>query len=138
MNSIICVEEIDMNQQRGDVKFDMSAKVIEQMQKDQQLMAKQMENTGNALAQLRIDVMRASENQPPSPADSENTFDNLFANTRPAPSGPSRPHHHEQHNGQGAGNRGSNRGFLPKMNFPRFNGKNRSIWKNKLKTISSC
>jgi hypothetical protein len=24
------------------------------------------------------------------------------------------------------------------MNFPRFNGKNRSIWKNKLKTISSC
>jgi excinuclease UvrABC ATPase subunit len=40
------VGEIERNQQKSEVKFDMSTKVVEQMLKDQQLMAKQIENTG--------------------------------------------------------------------------------------------
>ena len=47
-------------------QFDMSTKLLEQMLLDQQTLAKQMETTGNAVAQLTINQMRHRQDRPPS------------------------------------------------------------------------
>jgi hypothetical protein len=48
------VGQIDANQQKADIRYEMTSKVFEQMLKDQQVMAKQLEATGHAVAQLTI------------------------------------------------------------------------------------
>jgi hypothetical protein len=48
------VGQIDANQQKADIHYEMTYKVFEQMLKDQQVMAKQLEATGHAVAQLTI------------------------------------------------------------------------------------
>jgi uncharacterized protein involved in exopolysaccharide biosynthesis len=46
------VAEIDAKQQRLDTKVDMSTTVLEQMLKDQQLLTKQIDITGQAVAKV--------------------------------------------------------------------------------------
>lgn len=48
----------------------MSTKVLEQLLKDQQLLAQQMENIGKVVAQLTIAQMEARRD-PPSPTSSD-------------------------------------------------------------------
>jgi hypothetical protein len=42
---------------KADTKTDVTSKIIDQLLKDQQLIAKQIENTGKTVAQLRLDFM---------------------------------------------------------------------------------
>jgi hypothetical protein len=78
------VEEIDRNQHRGDVKFDMSAKVVEQLLKDEQMMAKHIENTGKAVAQLRMDFLNVVNDQPSSSTESDTATKNPFVKSNPS------------------------------------------------------
>lgn len=48
------MEKISKNQQKLEVQFGLSNSVVEQMLKDQQLIAKQLEITGQAVAQLTL------------------------------------------------------------------------------------
>jgi hypothetical protein len=94
-------------------------------------MAKQIESTGQAVAQLRMDFLHAAENQPPSPTDSDTTIDSPFY-TRPkvaasAPKGRPAATFRNAH----TTDRANHKGFIPKMNFPKFSGKEPSIWKDK-------
>jgi hypothetical protein len=111
------VEEIDSNQHKVEGKFDVSNKIIEQMLKDQTLMAKQIESTGQTVAQLRMDFLHAEENQSPSPTDSDTTIDNPFY-TRPkvaasAPKGRSAATFRNTH----TTDRANHKGFMPKNEF---------------------
>jgi hypothetical protein len=116
------VQQIDRNQQKFEGKFDMTTKVIEQMLKDQQLMSKQIELTGQVVAQLRLDRMHTEDDTPPSPTDSETTNDNPFFSHKSTADLKKqfRPGEHSRNNNKGYG---GTKGFLPKMNFPRFSGK---------------
>ena len=121
-----------------EMQFDISTKFLKQMLLDQQTLAKQMESTGNAVAQLTFNQMRARQKWPPSPASRDGTEDLGFTQCQPqGPSGlgPGRagvpPHrtvprdrgHHGEHT--------SSRTFMPKMQFPTFDGSNPCIWKEK-------
>lgn len=79
------VGAIDENQQKMEAKFDLSTGVIEQMIKDQQLMAKQIEAIGQAVAHLTLNQHRRRDPSPPSPTSSEATMENPFHNTRRLP-----------------------------------------------------
>lgn len=61
------VGEIDRNQQKMDARVDISTKVTEQILKDQQLLAKQMELTGQAVSKLSLDQMEHQQKQPEIP-----------------------------------------------------------------------
>lgn len=102
------------------------------MLKDQQALAKQMDSTGKALAQLTINQMRAHEEIPSSPTSSDTSVEQTI---RPRRAGTSRaqvPAHNGFHSHRTtSGDRHMDRAFLPKMNFPRFDGHNPCIWKDK-------
>lgn len=76
------VGAINENQQKMEAKFDLSTGVIEQMTKDQLLMEKQIEATGQALAHLTLNQHRHRDPSPTSPTSSEATVDNPFYTTR--------------------------------------------------------
>src|SRR5687767_2787180 len=78
-----------------------------------------------------MNQMRSADNAPPSPIDSDTTADNPFTNHWPTTSGARRHFRVGVSHRNNAGDRGGNRGFMPKMNLSRFNGKNPSIWKDK-------
>jgi uncharacterized membrane-anchored protein YhcB (DUF1043 family) len=65
------VEEVDRMQHKLEAKVDISASVLDQMIKDQQTLAKQIETTGQAVAQLTIQQMRTEEEIQGSTASSE-------------------------------------------------------------------
>ena len=65
-------------QQRVETQLDVSARVMEQVLLDQQTLAKQMESTGNAVAQLTINQMRSRQDRPPNPASSDSTGEIAF------------------------------------------------------------
>jgi hypothetical protein len=125
------VNDMDTNQQRFEVKQDMSQKILEQLLKDQQKLTKQMEEMGKAVAKLRLQQMKSSDEEPPSPTDSEDTIDSPFATHRSRPTGNKKPYQHGTSERPHGVEKLGNRGFLPKMNFPRFNGKDLGIWKAK-------
>jgi len=51
------VAVVENRQQRMETQIDVSTKLLEQMLLDQQTLAKQMETTGNAVAQLTMNQM---------------------------------------------------------------------------------
>jgi len=62
------VEVIDANQHRLEAQMNLGNKVMEQILKDQQLLAKQIEITGQAVARLTLDRPPPHEDDdPPSP-----------------------------------------------------------------------
>ena len=119
-------------------QFDMSTKLLEQMLLDQQTLAKQMETTGNAVAQLTINQMRHRQDRPPSPASSDSNEDGGFHHRRqfaPGGSGHGRttvpPHRATNREIAGHTEYNSSRTYMPKMQFPTFDGSNPCIWKDK-------
>ena len=61
------VGSVESRQEKLETQFDVSTKVLEQMLLDQQTLAKQMETTGNVVAQLTLNQMRSHQDRPPSP-----------------------------------------------------------------------
>lgn len=122
------VGDIDNNQQKLEAQAGITTKVIEQMLQDQQMMAKQIEAMGKAVAQLTLN----QNNRPPSPASSDTSEDLRFAQ------------HHARNHTYGAQKRGprvqtqfqsedrqQSRGYTPKINFPQFDGTDLCLWKDK-------
>jgi hypothetical protein len=126
------VEDVDWMQHKLEAKVDISATVLDQMIKDQQTLAKQIETIGQAVAQLTIRQMCTEEEIQGSTTSSETSTVPPFRPHRPGTS-------HVWNQGQNpfASSKGPptdcslSKGFAPKMNFPRFNGKNPRIWKDK-------
>lgn len=124
------VGTVEQNQQKFEARFDLSNGVLEQMLRDQQKLARQMEITGQAMAQLTLH-QRDMYESPPSPKNSE-TAGGAFPKQKRQQGGgfhqywPPDPYHRDQ-----GGDTHSKRGFMPKMSFPRFDGNNPCIWKDK-------
>jgi len=81
------VEEIDRMQHKLEAKVDISATVLDQMIKDQQTLAKQLESTGHVVAQLTLRQMRVEEEIQSSTTSSETSTVPPF---RPCRAGTSR------------------------------------------------
>ena len=132
------VGAVENHQEKIEAKFDVSTKLLEQMLLDQQTLAKQMEATGNAVAQLTLNQMRNRQERPPSPQSSESNEDIGFQQRRQytaAGGGSGRagmPPHRVPHRDRGGHmEQGRSKTFVPKMQFPTFVGDNRYIWKDK-------
>jgi len=80
------VEEVDRMQHKLEAKVDISATVLDQMIKDQQTLAKQLESTGQAVAQLSLRQMRNEEEMQSSTASSETSTVPPFRPRRPGTS----------------------------------------------------
>lgn len=115
------VGEIDTFPQKVEAQVDMSTQVMEQLLKDQQMLAKQMEATGQAVAKLTMDQMDRRQKEPLSPTSSEASVEQHFHHV-PKGRQEFRPHFHQQR--KEFGERSSNRNMVPKMAFPRFEGDN--------------
>jgi len=61
-----------------EAQYDMTTKVVEQMMKDQQVLAQQVEITGQAVARLTLNSTRLPVGEPPSPTVSDASTDNPF------------------------------------------------------------
>jgi len=127
------VEDVDRMQHKLEAKVDISASVLDQMIKDQQTLAKQIETTGQAVAQLTIRQMRTEEEIQGSTASSETSTIPPFRLRRQGTSrgGGQQGRNPFAHSRDHQPDRSLPKGFAPKMNFPRFNGKNPRIWKDK-------
>ena len=64
------MEDILGTQIKLEAQQDLTTKVVEQMMKDQQILAKQIENTGQAVARMTLDATRRPHREPPSPTAS--------------------------------------------------------------------
>lgn len=123
------VAEIDTNQHKMDARVDMSTKVMEQLLKDQQLLAKQMEATGQAVARLTLDSMGKANKEPLSPTSSDISMEQGFHNPF-AKDGQGTRSGFTQNRREFGGRLNLNN-LVPKMAFPRFEGDNPCIWKDK-------
>lgn len=126
------VAQISKNQQRLEVQFGLNNSVMEQMLKDQQILAKQLEVTSKTVAQLSLHQSKQKEEDPPSPTRSERSTVNPFAR-RGKDSDRLVQHHQEDCRDQRRGHQkfGSNRLTIPKIQFPVFDGTNPRIWRSK-------
>ena len=64
------MEDILGTQIKLEAQQDLTNKVVEQMMKDQQILTKQIENTGLAVARMTLDATRRPHREPPSPTAS--------------------------------------------------------------------
>ena len=126
------VDDILDTQIKLEAQYDMTNKVVEQMMKDQQLLAKQIENTGQAVARLTLDSTRRPFREPDSPTASEASAENPFHRNHQGTS-PIIPPLRRGHGGLRSGVEGSQKFKppVPKLPFPRFDGTNPTIWKSK-------
>lgn len=69
------VGEIAQNQQKGDTRYDATAQVIEQILKDQQRLAKQIEANGQAVARLTLESKEKHNRRPSSPTSSDTSVE---------------------------------------------------------------
>lgn len=79
------VGDIDRNQQKIESHMNMSNKVVEQMLQDQQMMVKQIEATGKAVAQLTLNQKPPRQDRPSSPTSSETSKDLAFTQSYHGP-----------------------------------------------------
>lgn len=107
----------------------MSTQVIEQLLKDQQLLAKQLELTGHAVAKLSLPQKEGKQKEPQSPTSSESSGDNRVHHF--SSRGTTHQRHTAEQNRRDEGDRFHARNFVPKMAFPKFEGDNPRIWKDK-------
>lgn len=125
------VGDINTNQQKLSAQFSLSTQVMEQLLADQQLLAKQIDATGQAVARLTLNHENTSRARPPSPASSEEQADHRFQYRRRTTGDPSNQRtgftsHKQQHVGFG-----SSQTAIPKLSCPRFEGSNPRIWRDK-------
>lgn len=69
------VRDINTTQQKIAAQFSMSTKVVEQLLIEQQLLTKQIEATGQAVANLTLNQAQNHDKQPGSPTGSEASQD---------------------------------------------------------------
>jgi hypothetical protein len=126
------VDDILGTQIKLEAQYDMTNKVVEQMMKDQQLLAKQIENTGQAVGRLTLDSTRRPFREPDSPTASKASAENPFHRNHQGTS-PIIPSLCRGHGGLRSGVEGSQKfkPLVPKLPFPRFDGTNPTIWKSK-------
>jgi hypothetical protein len=89
------VGEISTHQQKMAGQFDVSTKVVEQLLLDQQILAKQIEATGQAVARLNLNQSSAGERRSSSPTSSDTSMEPPPPHRRHFPAGTSR--HHTRH-----------------------------------------
>jgi len=126
------VDDILGSQIKLEAQYDMTTKVVEQMMKDQQVLAQQIELTGQAVARLTLNSTRPPVGEPPSPTISDASTDNPF---HQGPQGTSHtaPHQRQDRGVHRGGLDGTHRlkHAIPKLAFPRFTGSNPRVWRSK-------
>jgi len=123
------VTDIVSTQQQLLEKMDLNSQDVQQASHDQQLMVKQIEDTGKAVARLTLEHMDA-ETEDKSPRSLSPLFSIPPQQERPFSSGqphpPTEPSHHrpfvDSHH---------NYTPLPEMLFPKFEGVDPKIWLDK-------
>jgi hypothetical protein len=129
------VAEIDAKQQRLDTKVDMSTTVLEQMLKDQQLLTKQIDITGQAVAKaakLTLNQMNNKQESPPSPTSSDTSTEHEFDQYKhPKPNFPEGSKGGFSQQRKYTSGKFSMKSMVPKMSFPKFDGTDPCIWKDK-------
>lgn len=105
----------------------MSTKVIEQMLKDQKLLAKQMEATGQPVAKLTLAQMENQQHAPDNPTSLESSFEHRVPQFQPIGQNNHSPNHHRRE----GNDRFQPKNLIPKMTFPKFAGENPYIWRDK-------
>lgn len=123
------VAEVDGNQRKSDTKVDMTTKVMEQMLKDQQSIAKQLEVTWQMVDRLAAAPKEKQHQEPDSPTSSESSFENLVPRVKMRGSTAHKASTHHQRRDDS--DRFKLRNLVPKMAFPKFEGDNPCIWKDK-------
>jgi hypothetical protein len=127
------VGDISNHQQKMQEQMNMNTKVVEQMLRDQEVLAKQIQATGQAVARLTLNQAKYQGKQPLSPTSSvtsqeDNPFHTRGQCTRPK----SHPQKSAGHNtGHPSTGYQQKKIQVPKLNFPVFDGKHRKIWKDK-------
>ncbi|XP_072147882.1 uncharacterized protein [Setaria viridis] len=128
------VTDISRVQEQMQVNQELGVKAMEQVLKDQSILAKQLEATGKAVAQLTLD--RAGDDE--SDAFSAHSLGSRpppqFRPPRPPPQPSGEPHHNRStfgaHRAVGEGPQGY-RAAVPKLNFPEFSGRDPKVWRHK-------
>lgn len=127
----------DKNQQKMEAKFDVSAKNMEQMIMDQQILAKQMELTSQVVAQLTLRQMESNQQEPPSPTFSQEMGKPNYQQGRHRAAGASRQcqpdPRRDWDTGRDSGffGRDYRRHCTLKLSCPRFDGTHPTIWRDK-------
>ena len=118
------VGNLSTNQQQMAAQFETSTKIVEQLLLDQRTLSQQIEVTGQAVANLTLHPPRPSSpvSEPPSPPHRRFAVGTSRFPGRPPPNGASR------HSSDGDS---QIRAVLPKLSFPRFDGSDPTIWKDK-------
>jgi hypothetical protein len=120
------VGEIDKTQQQMSNQIDISAQILVSVVKDQVMLAGQLDATGQAVARLTLDRPPVEEvPRPTRPSVRMPQMGELSSHED--------TYGHPHHPGAQGGRAGNNlfQQHLPKMSFPRFNGENPRIWKDK-------
>ena len=127
------VDSLGTNQNKLEAQMDLGNKVMEQMLWDQQLLAKQIELTGEAVARITLNHHPSpdAEAEPPSPTNTHRSGPSFRQHrpplggnslrTRPSGPRPQRP----------PASPDGYRHVTPKMSCPTFDGTNPRIWKSK-------
>lgn len=121
------VSAVSNSQQQVSAQMDLIAKAVNQSTKDQLMMAKQLQATGDAVSRLTRWQMQFESDMAGSPRSHTEEV-NPFSPMDPNPSGARfdggpRRNRHEQGR--------SEHTFMPKMLFPTFDGSDPRIWKDK-------
>ena len=128
------VESLGVNQARLESQMNLGNQVMEQILKDQQTLAKQIEVTGDAVARLTLNrqFVPESEEPPPTPTHPQGSPPRSFHQYRPPPHVISAraPPHGNRFRREPLGFSG-HRHVTPKMACPTFDGSNPRIWKSK-------
>jgi hypothetical protein len=121
------IDQINVTQQQMQANLDLNTKAIDQVMKDQDIMAKQIEETGRTVAQMRLEHMVSEEL-------GDSSGDSTSPPLSDRPRRPHRPHHGDRPKNKGepppefgaqfaSGEKTvDNRNILPKMQFPLFTG----------------
>jgi len=118
------VGTISSHHQQMAAQSDINTKIVEQLLLDQRTLSQQIEATGQAVANLTLNRQRPSS--PPF----------QLVSPRPRHSVVGTSHFPSHNNAAGFARRsydgeGPIRAVLPKLSFPRFDGSNPTIWKDK-------
>jgi len=127
------VDSMGANQQRMEAQMDLGNKVMEQILHDQQLLAKQIELTGEAVARLNLNQTPLPEHdvEPPSPTYTHRSGPSFRTNRPPPLGNPSRIRPPAPRTHRSPESPAGYRHVLPKMSCPTFDGSNPRIWKSK-------
>jgi hypothetical protein len=128
------MENIHFAQQQKQVKLDINTKAVDQSMRDQQVMAKHIDETGKVVARLTLDRghgdrgFLSGDSGPASPHESQQ----FYSKSREGEENPfSRPQFGQRAKDPcGAVSKPA----LPKLHFPIFEGQDPIVWREKCET----